>query len=285
MDAATLRLILIVVGATFLVGMYLWERRRAEDRDQDHGREHDWDNYLGDKREPNLGPLDSDSDHAGAESELERGRAAFSDSGWDDVEQVFDPARAEGSVDERVSDFADDDAPGEFDDATPAAPGEASTAATRDRTDQSAPNPDKLLIQLLVVSDEEPLVGERILAAAERVKLVPGSMDIFHRQATDDVLRAPLFSMANLVKPGTFPFDAMDEFETPGVALFAQFDGDPSDLMVYDELLHAARVLAEELDGDVQEPGRKTLTVDRAGILRGQVAALLRRRPGYDDVE
>ena len=284
MDAATLRLILIVVGAAFLIGLYLWERRRAEDRDEDH----DWDNYLGDKREPNLGALEPDDrapelddyDERGYESESgpisesprasthTRGRDTSSDSERDDVES--EQGARERAV---VGDGGDAD---EFADDPPAESASGSLQAG-----PSVAGQDTLLVQLFVVAVDKPFIGERVLVAAERVKLLPGSMDIFHRQAAEDSVRAPLFSMANMVKPGSFPLDAMEDFETPGLALFTQLTGAPSDLMVYDELLHAARMLAEDLGGDVQERGRRTLTAERAGILRGQVSALLQGEPGH----
>jgi len=287
MDAATLRLILIVVGAAFLVGLYLWERRRAEDRDEDH----DWDNYLGNKREPNLGPLEPDEpdepdepgdmDDRGFERDFhesepthDQGLDTLRGSGWDEFESDETPLHGArgGAVD-----VADSNS-GEFEGEPDSAAGSSQAAAT-------PAGQDMLLIQLFVVAVDKPFVGERILAAADRVKLIPGSMDIFHRQAAEDSVRAPLFSMANMVKPGSFPLDAMADFETPGLALFAQLTGAPSDLMVYDELLHAARMLAEELGGDVQERGRRTLTAERAGILRGQVSALLQREAGRPDDE
>lgn len=283
MDAATLRLILIVVGAAFLIGLYLWERRRAEGRDEDH----DWDNYLGNKREPNLGALEPDDresefdeyDERGYEADSEsgpilesprasahaQGRDTVDDSDWDDREsEQGAPARAV------TGDGAD-----KFEDEPAAEPASGSSQSARSAAGQGA-----LLVQLFVVAVDKPFPGDHILAAAERVKMVPGSMDIFHRQATEDNVRAPLFSMANMVKPGSFPLDAMDDFETPGLALFTQLTGAPSDLMVYDELLHAARTLAEDLGGDVQERGRLTLTAERAGILRGQVSALVQGKPG-----
>lgn len=287
MDAATLRLILIVVGAAFLIGLYLWERRRAEGRDEDH----DWDNYLGNKREPNLGALEPDDresefddyDERGYEPKSEQqsepipesprasahaqGVDTLNDSDWDDFQSEQGAGGRVVPVDGGDAEKFEDEPAAESESVSPQA-------------GPSAAGQDPLLVQLFVVAVDKPFVGERIVAAAERVKLIPGSMDIFHRQAAEDSVRAPLFSMANMVKPGSFPLDAMEDFETPGLALFTQLTGAPSDLMVYDELLHAARMLAEDLGGDVQERGRLTLTAERAGILRGQVSALLQGKPG-----
>lgn len=274
MDAATLRLILIVVGAAFLVGLYLWERRRAEDRDDDH----DWDNYLGTKREPNLGPLEShEREFAPDDEDRWQSRSEFESSYQPEYEPEFaSDAEPESPSEERDRTAAAGGGEADAFEDEPAAP----SGATALQADRSADGQEMLLIQLFVVAVGEPFAGERVLAAAGRVKLVPGSMDIFHRLA-DDSVHTPLFSMANMVKPGAFPFDAMDEFETPGLALFAQLTGASSDLMVYDELLHAARTLAQDLGGDVQERGRRTLTAERAGILRGQVSALFQRQPGH----
>jgi len=59
MDAATLRIVLIILGALFLTGLYLWERRRmrtarnqVRERRPYRGREP--------KREPNLGTFDAE---------------------------------------------------------------------------------------------------------------------------------------------------------------------------------------------------------------------------------
>jgi cell division protein ZipA len=81
--------------------------------------------------------------------------------------------------------------------------------------------------------------------------------------------------MANLVKPGTFPFADMTEFTSPGLAVFGQFRGEPSDLMVFDEMLDAARVMAELLGGDIRGPQREPLRDADAKALRARVRALL----------
>jgi len=100
-------------------------------------------------------------------------------------------------------------------------------------------------------------------------------MDIFHRTRGDAPDGEPLFSMANLVKPGTFPFDDLTDFSSPGLAVFAQFRGEPSDLMVFDEMLDAARIMAELLGGDIRGPQREPLRDADAKALRSRVRDLL----------
>jgi len=248
MDALTLRLILLVVGAAFLVGLYFWERRRAEDRDESV----DWDDYLGvPRQEPSLGELEpSGADVWADELDID-----------DDPRRGDDHASLQPTDDVPTEPVADPDGAGDADE-------------DEDMDEVASPNP--LLIQLFVVSTGAPFSGERIEAIAGRLGLTLGSMDIFHCRASDDGDRAPLFSMANLVKPGSFPVEDMDTFETPGLALFAQLRGDTSDLMVFDELLHAARTLAAELHGELRQRGRQPLTDADARAMRAQVSALLR---------
>jgi cell division protein ZipA len=265
MDSSTLRLILIIVGAVFLLGLFLWERERARARTD---KDDDWDTFVADKREPNLGPLETD----------EAGKSGFGAEGdWsDDWSEEDDDRFADDADDADDADEASGPAATEDDSLSRAAPEHAEADAG------AAP---ELLIQLYVVTTGDAFAGDDVIAVARRCKLVLGDMNIFHRPATDDPERTPLFSMANLVKPGDFPVDAMDDFETPGLALFAQFAGDPSDIMVYDEMLHAARTLAEELGGEVEERGRVPLTVERAKLLRGQVLALLDADASDSDTE
>ncbi len=93
-------------------------------------------------------------------------------------------------------------------------------------------------------------------------------MDIFHARDEDGVRS---FSMANIVKPGTFSFDAMETFESPGLMLFAQLDGALRDMEVLDEMLAAARQLATGLDGEVLDEARNPLTVQQEEVLRARI--------------
>ncbi len=269
MDAATLRLILVVVGAVFLIGLYLWERQRADAAEGGAGRPVRRAKSAPKRRsrstvaerqrhEPELGGLDDNlqsgaGDGFGGDFDDDLDEDAYADS--------YAPALGSGT--------AVDDAP------------RTSGAAAAPESAQSPSG--QLLIQLYITSHGDAFSGEEILSAAERFKLRPGDMDIFHRTRGDAADGEPLFSMANLVKPGTFPFDDMTEFASPGLAVFAQFRGEPSDLMVFDEMLDAARVIAELLGGDIRGPKREPLRDADARELRAQVRALLHGSDEGDD--
>ena len=131
-----------------------------------------------------------------------------------------------------------------------------------------APAPEPLLIQLGVVATGAHFAGTDLLHAAGSCGLEPGDMDIFH---SSDGEGGGSFSMANMVKPGTFPFDAMEEFESPGLMLFAQLDGGFDGMEVLDEMLASARHLATALGGEVLDEARKPLTLTKEELLRARI--------------
>lgn len=135
-----------------------------------------------------------------------------------------------------------------------------------------------LLIQLSVAKRSEDFSGPEILEVAESCGLRPGDMDIFHcLDEFDDGTRI-YFSMANMVKPGSFPFEAMEGFTTPGMMLFAQLEGYPEDLTILEEMIATARKLANTLGGDVLDDTRRPLTVRKEEEMRTAVLAHETRR-------
>lgn len=132
---------------------------------------------------------------------------------------------------------------------------------------------EPLLIQLSVAARTGRFGGPDLMEIAETCGLHPGDMDIFHCQDSPGREGRVYFSMANMVKPGSFAFDAMDTFSTPGVVLFAQLEGEPEDMNTLDELLATARKIATALDGEVLDEQRKPLTVKKEETLRRAVLA------------
>jgi len=143
-----------------------------------------------------------------------------------------------------------------------------------------APEPPKgpMILTLHIAAKRAPFEGPELVQTAARFGLEPGEMDIFHCSLGEDEDRQTLFSMANMVKPGTFPFDAMEEFRTPGLTLFAQLDGTHDDPGRMEEMLGTAHSLADALGGEVRDEGRRRLTVEAERRLRERVMAFVRAK-------
>lgn len=87
-----------------------------------------------------------------------------------------------------------------------------------------------------------------------------GEMDIFHRHLEMDGEGEVLFSMINMIKPGTFEPSKMDRLMTPGVSLFMQLPAAGRGLAHFDLMLKAADKLASEVDGILLDASRQPLS-------------------------
>ena len=117
----------------------------------------------------------------------------------------------------------------------------------------------QLVVQIGVVSREGRFSGPEIEAAMQEAGLRPGAMAIYHRH--DD--RYPdrvLFSVASMVEPGSFPFDDMQRFSTPGLLFFTQLPGVRDGMEIYSDMLFAANQVAGALDGLLQDENRSALS-------------------------
>ncbi len=279
MDASTLRLILIVLGALLLGALYIWERRRiAKGADDAHASRAERSlSASRRRREPSVGRrLEEDDEGSGAMFDVDvepdarrRGRldlasTAGDDFDWDDED---DPPRG---ARERSASTAGSD--------SSAAGRREPSAREQGASSPASPAGKTLLVQLFVFARDQAFDGQAVHAAAERQHLVPGEMEIYHRRNLDGSGERSHFSLANLVKPGTFPFAAMDAFSTPGLALFTQFEGLPSDLMVYDELVRTARTIADELGGELRLQDRRPFDDAAWEGLRSELLELINER-------
>jgi cell division protein ZipA len=240
MDATTIRIILIIVGALLVLALFLWERSRHAD--------------------------DFDEEDEG-DQDREEGARTGSLWGWGFMKRARHAD--EGASSRRVGRGASHATEATELDADP----EYAAESESDRFEDAEP----LLIQLSVSARRDDFVGPDLLAAAASCGLRPGRMDIFHCLDEFDDHTRIYFSMANMVKPGTFPFDDMEGFSTPGLMLFAQLDGRPEDITILEEMVDTARKLANVLNGDVLDETRRPLTVAKEESIREAVLANERR--------
>jgi cell division protein ZipA len=111
--------------------------------------------------------------------------------------------------------------------------------------------------------------GATLLAALELHGLAYGRYQVFHRKHVDG---RSLFCVASLIEPGSFDVARMSAEEFRGVTMFAVLPGPLEPLQTLDELLVAARGLAQELSGMVQDSNGIPLSPQRAAALRDDVA-------------
>ena len=120
--------------------------------------------------------------------------------------------------------------------------------------------PEEVLIINIMAQKGEMFNGSDLLDIVLKCGLRYGSMDIFHRYSDAKGEGALLFSMANMVKPGTFDLDAMDEFSTPGVTLFMTLPIDADSMQSFDLMADTAQAIAQTLSGELKDEQRSVMT-------------------------
>ncbi|WP_232821204.1 cell division protein ZipA [Oceanimonas marisflavi] len=98
-----------------------------------------------------------------------------------------------------------------------------------------------------------------------------GDMDIFHHHQTPGGQGSVLFSLINMVKPGTFNPKAMSNFSTPGVSIFMQLPRPGMAKNQFNLMVQTAENLAEELDALLFDGARSPLSPDYLAHCRGQL--------------
>jgi cell division protein ZipA len=133
----------------------------------------------------------------------------------------------------------------------------------------NASEQQKIITVRVCAPGEARWSGATLLSALELHGLAYGRHQVFHRRHVDG---RSLFCVASLIEPGTFDVARMVSEEFRGVTLFAVLPGPVEPLLTVDELLGAARGLAQELSGMVQDHRGMPLSPQRAAALRDDVA-------------
>jgi cell division protein ZipA len=120
--------------------------------------------------------------------------------------------------------------------------------------------PDRVISLFVLAPGGVPFRGTFLIEALEKAGLEYGDMQIFHRRERHSGSDAVLFSVANLVEPGTFDLSAMEHFTTRGLVLFLQLPGPFDAIRAFDAMVEAARSLADSLEGNVCDATRSVLT-------------------------
>src|SRR6202042_1147107 len=133
----------------------------------------------------------------------------------------------------------------------------------------NASEQQKIVMVRVCAPGEARWSGAALLAALELHGLAYGRYQVFHRRHVDG---RSLFCVASMIEPGTFDVAKMTTEVFRGITLSPVMRGPVEPLLTVDELLGAARGLAQELSGMVQDQKGMPLSPQRAAALRDDVA-------------
>jgi cell division protein ZipA len=137
---------------------------------------------------------------------------------------------------------------------------------------------ERRIVALRVIPRTEPrFAGRALRQAFSGCGFWHGPMDIYH---LPDEQGRVLLSAAALAQPGTFDPSIMDSQRFSGLNLFAVLPGPAPEREVFEELVHAARQLADRLDGLIADQHGEELTAERIARLRQSLEAAPAARVG-----
>jgi cell division protein ZipA len=168
------------------------------------------------------------------------------------------------SADSETADFHTDDT----------AENDVAADGTTNGTTNEAASESKSLSDIIVLyilpKGEQRLIGSQINSSAQAMGLSFGEMNIFHFKRDG----RSVFSLANMLEPGSFDADTIHDLKTTGLTIFMQIKShDPLDDLT--EMLQRSYQLAGLLNARLCNHRRQPLTEQDAENYRAQVRAFI----------
>lgn len=136
---------------------------------------------------------------------------------------------------------------------------EPAPLSTQEKQEQSFQEVEEVIVMNVFARDDKGFNGAELMRVILACGMRYGDMDIFHRTENKNG-GAVQFSMANLVKPGTFDLDKMDEFYTPGVSFFLSLPGPKNSMKAFDYMHETAQCVVKNLDGELKDEIHSAMT-------------------------
>ena len=148
---------------------------------------------------------------------------------------------------------------------------ETPSEGTGRRSPRVAEHPHHVVVLNVMAGMDRTFSGRAVRKALEKSGFQYGEWQIFHYYSPMHDNTPPLFSLANMLKPGNFDLEQMDTMSTAGLSLFMVPPGDEDDIVTFDTMLAKTRQLAELLGGEVRDARRSVLTRQAIGHIREQL--------------
>ncbi|RTQ98564.1 cell division protein ZipA [Halomonas nitroreducens] len=137
---------------------------------------------------------------------------------------------------------------------------------------------EEIIVISVMSRDEDGFSGTALLDLMLACGLRYGrDMGIFHRFETEDPESRLQFSMVNVVKPGTFPIQSMDDFRTPGVTLLMPLPGATDTSAAFEAMVETAMVIVRHLGGELKDEHLSVMTAQTVEFARQRVQEFERR--------
>ncbi|MCK0745289.1 cell division protein ZipA [Chromohalobacter nigrandesensis] len=147
-----------------------------------------------------------------------------------------------------------------------------------DRAREALSDAEEVIVISVLSRDEAGFQGPDLL----NLMLACGlrychEMGVFHRFETESDDSALQFTMVNVIKPGVFDLDDMDEFATPGVTFLMPLPSAQDSAAAFEAMFETAMVLVRNLSGELKDENRSVMTAQTVEFARQRVQEFERR--------
>ena len=148
-------------------------------------------------------------------------------------------------------------------------------AAREAREQKSEPpravEPSEVLVVNVMSREGRMFHGDDLLQALITTGLKFGEMNIFHHRLNNRNDGPVIFSVANILNPGTFDLNRMGEFTTRGVSLFLAMPAAINNMEAFDAMLKTALQIKGALDGELKDDHRNVMTAQTVEHYRQRI--------------
>lgn len=147
----------------------------------------------------------------------------------------------------------------------------ATQAAPVEETKQDEELGLEVIVLNVHCAGEIPFVGTELFRSMENNGLAYGEMSIYHcfAQSTDEP--KVIFSVANMMQPGTLEHDDPADFTTKGISFFMTLPCYGQADQNFNVMLSAAQKIADDMGGNVLDESRNLMTPNRLSDYRKQI--------------
>jgi cell division protein ZipA len=131
--------------------------------------------------------------------------------------------------------------------------------------------PLEVIVLNVHCAGDESFVGTKLFDSMQQNGLIYGEMDIFHRHADLSGTGKVLFSVANMMQPGTLKHDDPAEFTTKGISFFMTMPCFGDAEQNFKLMLKTAQQIADDLGANVLDDARNLMTPNRLDSYRAQI--------------
>lgn len=232
-----LRVLLLVIGIIILIVIYTLGKKKTPVRVRDN----DDDLHIGDDVKVSLS----------AKKEAE-----------DDPTQMRKEMDGLDELIREEADFRSVDSPRS----------EAEKSSSKPKVVADAKTSNETLVVLNVAAKGSNIIlGSRLMPVLNEIDVEYGEHQVFHRHTKLFDNKQVLFSLANMVKPGTFELEKIEDFTTPGVSFFMVLPGPVEGLKAFNIMLDCAQTMAARLDGELLDESRNILTKQGLERMRAEI--------------